>query len=76
MFISSLNNTTMKPLNQNKMDKRQIEKYREKKGMKPQARLEKNDGGQYLDNFLVEFAQDIKEKTINDAVTTLKRMRF
>ena len=44
--------------------------------MKPKARLEKNGGGQYLDNFLIEFAQDIKEKTINDAVTTLKRMRF
>jgi hypothetical protein len=44
--------------------------------MKPKARLEKNCGGQYLDNFLIEFAQDIKEKTINDAVTTLKRMIF
>jgi len=69
-------NTTMKLLNQNKMDKRQIEKYLENRGMKPKARLEKNGGGQYLDNFLIEFAQDIKEKTINDAVTTLKRMRF
>ena len=57
------------------MDKRQIEKYLEKKGMNPNARVQKNGGGQYLNNFLVEFAQDIKEKTINDAVTTLKRMR-
>ena len=58
------------------MDKRQIEKYLEKKGMKPKSRLEKNGGGQYLDNFLIEFAQDIKEKTINDVVTALKRMRY
>ena len=70
------NNTTTKPLNQNKMDKKQIEKYLENRGMKPKARLEKNGGGQYLDNFLIEFAQYIKEKTINDVVTALKRMRY
>ena len=58
------------------MDKRQIEKYLENRGMNPKARLEKNGGGQYLDNFLIEFAQDIKEKTINDVVTALKRMRY
>jgi hypothetical protein len=58
------------------MDKRQIEKYLERKGMNPKDRLKKNGGGQYLDNFLIEFAQDIKEKTINDAVTELKRMRY
>jgi hypothetical protein len=58
------------------MDKRQIERYLERKGMNPKDRLQKNGGGQYLDNFLIEFAQDIKEKTINDAVTILKKMRF
>ena len=68
--------TTTKHLNQNKMDKRQIERYLERKGMNPKDRLQKNGGGQYLDNFLIEFAQDIKEKTINDAVTILKKMRF
>ena len=76
MIMKEQNNTTMKLLKQNNMDKRQIEKYLEKKGMKPKARLEKNGGGQYLDNFLIEFAQDIKEKTINDVVTALKRMRY
>jgi hypothetical protein len=44
--------------------------------MNPKDRVQKNGGGQYLDNFLIEFAQDIKEKTINDAVTILKKMRF
>ena len=58
------------------MDKRQIEIYLERKGMNSKDRLQKNGGGQYLDNFLIEFAQDIKEKTINDAVTALKRMRY
>ena len=58
------------------MDKRQIENYLERKGMNSKDRLQKNGGGQYLDNFLIEFAQDIKEKTINDAVTALKRMRY
>jgi len=58
------------------MDKRQIERYLERKGMNSKDRLQKNGGGQYLDNFLIEFAQDIKEKTINDAVTALKRMRY
>jgi len=66
----------MKNINQNKMDKRQIERYLERKGMNSKDRLQKNGGGQYLDNFLIEFAQDIKEKTINDAVTALKRMRY
>ena len=60
----------------NKMDKRQIESYLKKKGMNPKDRVQKNGGGQYLDNFLIEFAQDIKEKTINDSVTLLKRMRY
>jgi len=58
------------------MDKRQIERYLERKEMNPKDRLQKNGSGQYLDNFLIEFAQDIKEKTINDAVTILKKMRF
>ena len=47
------------------MDKRQIEKYLKNRGMKPKARLEKNGGGQYLDNFLIEFAQYIKEKKLS-----------
>jgi hypothetical protein len=58
------------------MDKRQVESYLKKKGMNPKDRVQKNGGGQYLDNFLIEFAQDIKEKTINDSVTLLKRMRY
>jgi hypothetical protein len=34
------------------MDKRQIESYLKKKGMNPKDRVQKNGGGQYLDNFL------------------------
>jgi hypothetical protein len=29
-----------------------------------------------IETVMIEFAQDIKEKTINDAVTILKKMRF
>jgi len=57
------------------MNKTAIEKYLIKSGMNPKDRVQKDGGGQYLDNFLVEFAKHIKEKTINDAVTVLKRMR-
>lgn len=57
------------------MNKIQIENYLKKRGMNPKDRVQKDNGGQYLDNFLVEFAAAVKEKTLNDAVTTLKRMR-
>lgn len=58
------------------MDKRQVELYLKRKGMDAKQRLTKDRGGQYLNNFLIEFAQDIKEKTLNDAIAKLKDMRF
>ena len=58
------------------MTKKALENYLAKRGMKPKQRIDKNGGGQYLDNFLIEFAMDIKEETLNEAVTVLKKMRF
>lgn len=58
------------------MTKKALENYLAKRGMNPKQRIDKNGGGQYLDNFLIEFAMDIKEETLNEAVTVLKKMRF
>jgi hypothetical protein len=58
------------------MTKKALENYLKKRGMNPKQRVDKNGGGQYLDNFLIEFAMDVKEETLNEAVTVLKKMRF
>jgi len=58
------------------MTKKALENYLAKRGMNPKERIEKNGGGQYLDNFLIEFAAHVKEETLNEAVSVLKKMRF
>ncbi len=39
------------------------------------VRLPLPNGGQYLDNFLIEFAQKVKEDLINEQIRTLKEMK-
>lgn len=57
------------------MTKEQVEKYLDNKGMDPKERVKRDNGGQFLSNFLVEFARDVKNKTLNDVVTEIKKRR-
>lgn len=54
------------------MDKKKIQRFLENRGMDPKERLGRKNGGQYLDNFLVEFSEIIREETIREVSTTIK----
>ena len=57
------------------MEKYQVDRYLEKRGMKGDERLTRDDGGQYLNNFLVEFAKYVKEQTINECWAAMKKLK-
>ncbi len=57
------------------MEKKRIHHYLLKKGVKLDERVKIPNGGQYLDNFLVEFAQFVREDLLNEQIGVLKEMR-
>ena len=56
------------------MEKSQIDKYLEMRGMKGDDRITRDKGNQYLNNFLVEFANYVKKKTIKECCEAMKKI--
>lgn len=42
---------------------------------KPKQRIERDNGGQYLDNFLFEFAKIVRDNTIDKCRGSLKKLK-
>lgn len=57
------------------MNIRQIERYMERKGMDTKERVTKTGGGQYLKNFLVEFAMDVRKEAMDEIIAEVRRIR-
>lgn len=57
------------------MKKTHIENYLEKRGMNPKERIQRDNGGQFLVNFLGEFAEYVRNESINETVGIVKKMR-
>ena len=57
------------------MDKKKIHNYLMKRGVKLDERVNRDGGGQYLDNFLIEFSKKVKEDLINEQIGVLKQWK-
>ena len=57
------------------MDKKRIHNYLLKRGVKLDERLNRDGGGQYLDNFLIDFAKAVREDLLNEQIGVLKQMK-
>lgn len=57
------------------MNIRQIERYMERKGMDTKERVTKTGGGQYLKNFLIEFAMDVRKEAMDEIIAEVRRIR-
>jgi len=57
------------------MDQLRVEKYLDKRGMDKDQRLVRDNGGQYLKNFLVEFAAFVKQETLTEVTRSIKLLR-
>lgn len=57
------------------MNIRQIERYMERKGMDTRERVTKTGGGQYLKNFLIEFAMDVRKEAMDEIIAEVRRIR-
>lgn len=57
------------------MDKKRIHNYLLKRGVKLDERVNRDGGGQYLDNFLIDFAKFIREDLLNEQIEVLKQMK-
>jgi hypothetical protein len=57
------------------MEKKRIHNYLLKKGVKLDERVNRDNGGQYLDNFLIEFTKFVREDLINEQIGILKELR-
>lgn len=55
--------------------KKQIHNYLLRRGVRLDQRVDCNNGGQYLDNFLIDFAQFVREDLLNEQIGVLKKMR-
>ena len=57
------------------MEKKQIHSYLIKKGIRLDQRVSMDGGGQYLDNFLIDFEKFIREDLINQQIRALKELK-
>ena len=57
------------------MTKKQIHRYLLNKGVKLDERVNCPNGGQYLDNFLIDFERIVREKLISEQIGILRKMR-
>lgn len=61
--------------NKHLIDKKRIQNYMGRRKIKHDFRVEMIGGGQYLDNFLIEFAQFVRTETINEIQSELKELK-
>ena len=57
------------------MDKKRIHNYLLKRGVKLDERVNRDGGGQYLDNFLIDFSKAVREDLLNEQIGVLKQMK-
>lgn len=57
------------------MTNNEIFNYLKKIDADPKQRIERNNGGQYLENFLFEFAQIVRDNTIDKCRGSLKKLK-
>lgn len=57
------------------MEKKRIHNYLLKRNIKIDSRVVMNNGGQYLDNFLIDFARFVREDLINEQIGVLKELK-
>lgn len=57
------------------MTNNEIFNYLKKIDADPKQRIERNNGGQFLHNFLIEFAKIVRDKTIDDCRNNLKKIK-
>lgn len=69
--ITMENSNTQSEVN----DREKIHKYLKTRGMNPKDRLTKDNGGQYLDNFLIEFYDFCRDNVFEEVVTEVRRLR-
>ena len=57
------------------MTNNEINNYLIKIKAEPKQRIERDNGGQYLDNFLFEFAKIVRDNTIDKCRGSLKKLK-
>lgn len=57
------------------MTDKEIQNFMLKHGLMPMQRIERNNGGQYLSNFLKEFSAYVRNHTIDEIVGELRKKR-
>lgn len=57
------------------MEKKRIHKYLMKRGIKLDERVKCDNGGQYLDKFLIEFAKVVREDLLNEQIGVLREWK-
>ena len=57
------------------MKENQIINYISRIKGNPKQRIERDNGGQYLDKFLLEFSKMVREDTINECRGSLKKLK-
>jgi hypothetical protein len=57
------------------MTDNEIKNYILRINANPKQRIERNGGGQYLDNFLMEFYKIVRDKTIDECRSVLKKQK-
>ena len=57
------------------MQQNRIDNYMAKKEIDPKHRIPRNGGGQYLKNFLLEFAKFVRDETLIEVQRDIKKLR-
>ena len=57
------------------MTNNEINNYLVKINAEPKQRIERDNGGQYLDNLLFEFAKIVRDNTIDKCRGSLKKLK-
>lgn len=56
-------------------NKEMIYNFLNKRDIDPKQRIKRDNGGQYLDNFLIEFAKHVKQQVLIEVHHKVKQMR-
>lgn len=57
------------------MEQNRIDNYIRKMGLNPKQRIERDNGGQYLKNFMLEFSKFVADETLIEVQREIKKMR-
>lgn len=57
------------------MEQNRIDNYIRKMGLDPKQRIERDNGGQYLKNFMLEFSKFVADETLIEVQREIKKLR-